>query len=246
MKNVSVLILLLLLVTLAGCAAKPQKYVTDVVDPGLEVDRLLGLYLENMSKGRSCTGDLGNDSFQECDGVLRRLSQIYVAYPDNERVNMAMAIVGYQSGQVEKARFVLDQLLAKGLPRPEAAVLRARIALEEGNVNRARTLLEVQVRQNPMHPELHEMLAATHYANRKFPESMTSLALAERLGAPEWRIAYHRGLIFEARKNQPAACEQYVTSYSRNRDFHAPRGRLMALAGNKVCFELAAFVEGDA
>ena len=113
MKNVSILILLL--VTLAGCAAQPQKYVTDVVDPGLEVDRLLGLYLENMSKGRSCTGDLGNDSFQECDGVLRRLSQIYVAYPDNERVNMAMAIVSYQSGQVEKARFVLDQLLAKGL-----------------------------------------------------------------------------------------------------------------------------------
>jgi Flp pilus assembly protein TadD len=240
-------IVLVLWAALAGCATQQsQQYVTDVVDPGREVDRLLRLYQANTAQGQSCTGDLGNDSFRECDGVLRRLAQLYTAYPDNERVNLAMAIVSYQAGKEEQARFVLDQLLANDSPRPEAAVLRARMALEAGNISRARRLLEVQARQNPMHPELHELLAAAHYADRKFPESLRSLALAERLGTPQWRTAYHRGLIFEARKNADAACEQYVSSFSLNPDFHAPQRRLIALASHPICFDLAGFILGDA
>lgn len=235
-------LMIVILLAMTGCASHAQRYVTDVSDPGEEVDRLMASHLSNTSQGLTCSGAYGNQAYQDCDGLFRRLSQVYTAFPDNERVSMALALVGYQSGRKQQAGFILDQLLASDRPRPEAAVLRARMALETGNVSRARAILETQSQLNPMHPELHEILAATHFVNRRYPDSLSALALAESLGAPSWRVAYHRGLVFEARKNVSAACEQYVESYRLNPGFHGPKGRLMALTADPLCFELARFV----
>lgn len=237
-------ILLISLLVISGCASMKADYVVEVDDPNKEVERLLGRYYQLFESGASCHNDTSGTSFQDCEGMLRRVSQLYTAFPDNERVKMTAALMSYQAGKRGQAAFLLDQLLADERPRPEAAALRARIALEEGNTGRARNLLISQLRQNPMHSTLHEVRAAVYFMDMDYAGAFKSLALSERLGGPPWRIAYHRGLLFEKQGNIAAACEQYADAYRRNPSFAAPEGRLLALADNMVCFDLSRFVRG--
>ncbi|WP_148862805.1 tetratricopeptide repeat protein [Marinobacter fonticola] len=243
--KLSIALLLVLTFTLMGCSSNPSHYTAKVTDPNREVDRILARYEMMRTAGESCHNEASHQSdWADCEGLLRRLSQLYSTFPANERVKFAAALLSYHAGKREQAGFLLDQILVNERPRPEAAILRARIALEEGNSRRARSLLESQIRQNPMHPSLHEIMAATHFADQEPSQAFRALALAERLGAPPWRVAYHRGLMFETAGNAPAACEQYVTAFSLKPEFVAPHGRLIALEHDPVCHDLGLFLEG--
>jgi tetratricopeptide (TPR) repeat protein len=227
---------------LAGCASQ-RPFVQDVSDPEEEVVRLIELELEAVRSGQYCRRD-SQSEFSGCDGVLQRLTQLSAVYPDFERLQMALAIAHHARQRNREAQFYLDQLLATDRPRPEAAILGARLALEEGNHNKARSLLESQIRLNPAHAGLREALAAVFYLEHKPADGFGAIALAERLGAPGWRVAYHRGLLFELTKNEPAACEQYAKSVALKPDFVLPEGRLFGLVHNPVCVELAHFLGG--
>ena len=53
--------------------------------------------------------------------------------------------------------------------------------------------------------------------------------MAQALGAPAWRIAYHLGLIEEAAGNRAEAMREYMEAVSGNPQFQPAAARLKAL-----------------
>lgn len=244
MKRIVQLLGVSAFVFLTGCASLSDSYTLAIEDPNAEAEMILEQYYQHLNAGVECHPDHRAKSFADCDGLLVRASHLYTGFPQNERVRLTLALMLYQSDRKAQASFLLDQLLAGSRPRPEAAILRARMAMEEGNTGLASSLLTQQLRNNPLHSQLHEVMSAVHFLNRNYPGAFQELSLSERLGAPDWRVAYHRGLIFEHQRDIAAACEQYVFAYTRNPEFVAPQSRLLALADQPVCFDLAQFIGG--
>lgn len=234
--------ILLLLVVMTGCASQ-QTFVGKLDDPEQEVKRLVEMELANIQSDQYCRPD-PQSPFNGCDGVLHRLTQLFTTFPNYERLQLALAMSYHARHRNREAQYYLDQLLRDDRPRPEAAILAAKLALGEGNIRRAQTLLEAQKRLNPMHPGLYETLAAVFYLNHQPEAGFSALAAAEQLGAPSWRVAYHRGLLYELSKNEPAACEQYAKSFTQKDAFGLPEARILGLTHNPVCLELAKFLGG--
>ncbi|WP_416397239.1 tetratricopeptide repeat protein [Allohahella sp. A8] len=235
-------LVVLLVLAMTGCASQ-QTFVGEIGDPEQEVTRLIEHELVNIQSGEYCRPD-PQSLFNGCDGALRRLTQLFTKFPDYERLQLALAVAYQARNKNREAQYYLDVLLANNRPRPEAAILAARLAMEEGNTRRAQALLEPQMRLSPMHPGIHETLAAVFYLNHEPQKGFSALAAAEQLGAPEWRIAYHRGLLYELSDNESAACEQYAKSYTHRDSFRLPEGRILGLTHNPVCLELAKFLGG--
>lgn len=233
---------LLLTVVLTGCASQ-QAFISEVEDPEQEVTRLVELELANIQAGEYCHKD-PQSPFNGCDGVLQRLTQLYTSFPEYERLQLALAVSYHARQKNREAQYYLDLLLKQNRPRPEAAILAAQLAMEEGNTRRAQALLESQKRLNPMHPGIHETLAAVFYLNHQVAKGFSALTAAEQLGAPAWRLAYHRGLLYEQSGNESAACEQYSRAYTINSRFGLPEGRILGLTHNPACLELAKFLGG--
>lgn len=233
---------LLLAVAITGCASQ-QKFIAEIEAPEREVTRLVEIELASIQAGEYCRQD-PHSQFKGCDGALQRLTQLFTRFPDYERLQLALAVAYQARNKTREAQYYLDLLLNKDRPRPEAAILAARLAMEEGNTRRALSLLEAQKRLNPVHPGIHEALGAVYYLNHQPQNGFTALASAEQLGAPAWRVAYHRGLLYELTKNESAACEQYAKSYTLKRSFGLPEGRILGLTHNPICLELAKYLGG--
>jgi Flp pilus assembly protein TadD len=112
---------------------------------------------------------------------------------------------------------------------PDAAVLRARIAIEQGNVPFARRLLVQQIRLVPDHSGLHETLGAALYLDGRLPEATLELTTARALGAPNWRVAYHLGLVEEAAGRFDEASRHYGEALEGNPEWAQARSRFNAL-----------------
>lgn len=234
--------LLLIALVMTGCASQ-QKFIGEIEDPEQEVTRLIEHELTNIQSGEYCRPD-PQSPFNGCDGALQRLTQLFTKFPDYERLQLALAVSYQARNKNREAQYYLDLLLKKDRPRPEAAILAAKLAMEEGNTRRAETLLNAQKRLNPMHAGIHETLAAVFYLNHEPEKGFSALAAAEQLGAPAWRVAYHRGLLYELSKNESAACAQYAKSYTEKASFRLPEGRILGLTHNPICLELAKFMGG--
>jgi predicted Zn-dependent protease len=142
---------------------------------------------------------------------------------------MANAVLAYDDQQPAEAQQLLDLILVQQRSHPDAAVLRARIAVEEGNVPFARRLLEQQIKLVPDHSGLHETFAATLYLDGRMDEARGELTMAGALGAPRWRIAYHLGLIEEAEGRTDEASRFYAEAVQGNPGWVPAESRLRAL-----------------
>jgi predicted Zn-dependent protease len=165
----------------------------------------------------------------ECDRYRRELARLAVVCPAHAPILMANAVLAYDEQRAAESQQLLDMILAQPRPSPDAAALRARIAIEEGNVPFARRLLEQQIRLVPDHAGLHETYASALYLDRRLAEAQGELALAGTLGAPRWRIAYHLGLIEEASGRVEAASELYAEALQGNPGWAPAESRLKAL-----------------
>jgi len=166
----------------------------------------------------------------DCEAVSQSISQLAVEFPRDPDVLLAAATVRFESGRKEEALKTLDVLRRLQPIHPEAAVLRGRIAIDEGNLRFARRLLEEQRELSPDHAGLWEMLASVAYLEGDYAEADERLDVAARLGAPGWRVAYHRGLVAEASGRPDRASRAYADCLEANPDFAPARSRLRALA----------------
>jgi len=178
-------------------------------------------------RAKGCDG--GERGGSECERLRRELERLAVICPGHAPTLMANAVLAYDEHQPVKSQQLLDLILAQPRSYPDAAVLRARIAIEEGNLPSARRLLEQQIRLVPDHAGLHETYGAALYLGGLLPEARRELKTAGALGAPRWRIAYHLGLVEEASGRFDDARRYYAEALEANPGWAPAQSRLNAL-----------------
>ena len=185
--------------------------------------------LETLRAG-GCTGINGS----ECARLQREVERLAVICPGHVPTLMANAVLAYDDRRAELSQQYLDQILAQPRNHPDAAALRARIAIEEGNLPFARRLLEQQIKLAPDHSGLRETYAAELYLDGKMPRAVEELTMAAALGAPGWRVAYHRGLIEEASGRLSEAGRYYAEALQGNPGWAPAQSRLKALRARET------------
>jgi len=212
---------------LAGaCASAPPIARQQCYNPDAQLAALLTPLEALQTKG--CDPGVGARE-SECERLRREIARLAVICPGHAPTLMANAVIAYDDKRPVDAQQYLDRILAQPRGYPDAAVLRGEIAIEEGNVPFALRLLEDQLRLAPDHAGLHETHAAALYVNGKLPDARNELTLAEALGAPRWRIAYHLGLIEEASGRRDEAVRYYTEAVAGNPGFQPAEARLRAL-----------------
>ncbi len=149
------------------------------------------------------------DGIYTCEEQRREVERVAYVCPTYVPGLMASAILAYDERQYGRAQQYLDALFGLQKVHAPAAVLRGRIALEEGNVPFALRFLGERVNLSPDDPELREVYAGALYLGGKLADARRQLDIAARLGAPAWRVAYHRGLFEEAAGNLHEALHYY-------------------------------------
>lgn len=238
---------------LVACSSPGMGYRSDEMDPDV---RLIGLLGKQRGEDitQTCPNGCAEEAQPDCDRCRELMDQrgrivmdhdrtrnaierLAVEFPNHAPTLFAAASLSYESGEKERAASYLDELLARHPIYPEAAVLRSRIAIEEGNLPGARRTLEEQVQYTPDNASLREALSATHFLDGKLSASLLQLEIAERLGAPAWRVAFNRGLIAEAAGNPRAAIEQYEISLAERPGYRfavSRRNGLLATVGEEA------------
>jgi tetratricopeptide (TPR) repeat protein len=149
--------------------------------------------------------------------------------PNDEQTLLSSAMLSYDAKQFVQAQMALDRLFALHVADPEAAVLRARIALDQGNLPFAVRFLSEQIQASPDHAGLREVYASALYLSRRNVEALENLTIAERLGAPNWRIAYHRGVIAETQGNPAEAAKYYEAALQLRPGWRTAEARLQGI-----------------
>ena len=224
----------LLAIVLALCAGCEATGFTERPQPS-NPDEVLARCLDQLGRTRAGDGeDVQGDVRSGLDahyfvGEVRRLA---LEFPNHVPTLFANALLSREAGEREDAQRYLDRVLALDPTHVEALVLRSHIALQEGDVMSARELLTHGLLLAPDQAELHEALAAVQYVAGEFDQARASLVRAEKLGAPNWRTAYDRGLVEEAVGEPAHALEQYEITLRARPDFEPARARSRALHAN--------------
>ena len=211
----------------SACATTSPLVRQECYNPDAQLAGLLQPLEALRAKGCVAGDAAGGGS--ECVRLAREIERLAVVCPQHVPTLMATAVIAYDEQRPADAQQILDQILAQPRSYPDAAVLRAQIAIEEGNVPFALRLLEERIRLAPDHPGLRETHAAALYLDGKLAEARGELALAGALGAPRWRIAYHLGLVEEAAGRRDEASRYYAEALEGNPGWAPAESRLKAL-----------------
>ncbi len=225
--------------TLSACVSM-DAHREATPDPNARLDKMLALYEQERESGSACA-ELWKaySATTDCERILNEVERLSVEFPRNARILLASAVMQYEAGRGENAQLILDNLLTMPGSHPEAALLRSKIAMQEGSTTRARAVLEAQILLAPDYAELREALAATYYLEGKYGQAQRALSIAGRLGAPGWRLSYHQGLIREAKEDWAAACGLYAMALEQRPDFREAAARLVGLSHYEDCRRLA-------
>jgi len=210
-----------------ACATSPVLR-QQCYSPDAQLARLLKPYEELRAKDCTVDGSVerGGAECERLEGEIVRLGVVCSAHAPTL---MANAVIAYDENRPAESQQMLDVILAQPRGYPDAAVLRARIAIEEGNVPFAQRLLAQQIKLVPDHSGMHETYAGALYLDGKMAEARGELTMAGLLGAPRWRIAYHLGLIEEALGLGAEAGKLYAEALQGNPGWAPADSRLKAL-----------------
>jgi tetratricopeptide (TPR) repeat protein len=219
-------------VTLATAACTPHPPVNKqhCYDPQQQLDEARQALEAARAAGCREQGVPGGVS---CSAAMRDIERLATICPGHGPTLMANAVLAYDDGYPAKAQQFLDQLLERPGGQPDAAVLRARIAIEEGNVPFARKFVEQQILLSPDHAGLREVQGAALYLSGRVEEARQVLSIAQQLGAPAWRIAYHLGLIEESQGHFDEAAAKYTLALQGNPQWPAAQARLNAIRARR-------------
>lgn len=216
----------MLVAGLGACASTEWR--TD--DPDARLDAVMADWQRAVSSGGCRQQQAASPGVVDCDGIAIELRRLAAAFPNRPRVLYANGLVAWEEGYPSRAIAWLDALLARDPAHVEGVVLRARLALDEGNLPFARRLLEDAIALVPDSALLHETLASVAYLERDEDAAARELRLALALGAPPWRINYHFGLLAEARGDLNDASGFYARALDENGAFGPARTRRAAIA----------------
>jgi tetratricopeptide (TPR) repeat protein len=222
MKCIQSLILCLALLGASSCA----NYSFGHRDANCDPDTRLGELLAAWEEGQR---DIGWRLSYDCDRLRYEVERLSLEFPAHVPTHMACAVLAYESAEPEKAQNYLDRIFRDQPAHPEAGILRSRIAIDDGNLELAQRVLRTQIQYTPDHPGLREALSGCLYMDGDLAGAAQALSAAERLGAPPWRVAYHRGLIAEAQGDTEEAARQYQAALDAKPDHRPSRSRLSGM-----------------
>lgn len=214
------------LLVIGACASAPPVARQQCYNPDAQLAAVLQPFETARAKG--CDAGVGGAE-SECERLRREIARLAVVCPAHAPTLMANALIAYDDKRPADAQQLLDVILAQPRSYPGAAVLRGQIAIEEGNIPYALRMLEQQLRLAPDSAGLHETHAAALYLDGRLAPARDELTLAQALGAPRWRIAYHLGLIEEANGRRDEAARLYGEAVAGNPGFQPAESRLRAL-----------------
>lgn len=220
--------LLVALVFLAACQSTPKP---NPVSARVRLEPLIEAWDEAQREGGGCEERSATETpHVDCQRVSIAIARLAIEFPRDPDVLLAHAVVEFGHGRTRVALHTLDVLRSIEPIHPEAAVLRARIAIDEGNLRFADRLLAEQLELTPDHAGLYEVLAAVQYLKGEFVEAERSLGIAGRLGAPNWRVDYHLGLVAEAQSDAEGAARAYARCLDAAPEYAPAKSRLRALS----------------
>lgn len=202
-------------------------------DPNTNPDELLAGVMKKYEESKSghTEGLKSGHVLIDAHRAQNDLERLLLDYPRHVPTLMANAVVAYDTKQTAKAEGFLNRILGLEAACPDAAILECRISIEAGNLPTARRVLEDQVHLTPDHAGLRETYSSVLFLVGDLPGASRELDIAERLGAPPWRLAFNRGLIAEKRGDGARAQKEYETALAGNPDF---KPALSRLAGKKA------------
>jgi tetratricopeptide (TPR) repeat protein len=210
-----------------GCNSNSFGYRNQSCDPEQRLAELLAART-CAEHGGECSPNDGH-IVVDCERIDNELERLALEFPRNVPVLYANAQVAYEKRERVKALRYLNALFAVEPVNPEAAVLRSRVSIDEGNVPAAVRWLEAQVRSTPDNAELREAHAAALYMKGDWAGARQALDVAALLGAPAWRIDFHRGLVAEAVGDARSAERHYQDALRADPELDAATMRLRGL-----------------
>lgn len=220
---------------ITGCA-NMDTYRKAYPDPNERLGHLLALYRINLKEGDGCH-EIRRPPHEtlDCTRLIAELDRLVMEFPNHKDLLMANAVLSYKTQRKEVAQLMLDRLLAQPGAHPEAAILRARIALEQGNVIGAVQLLERQAMLAPSNLDLRSALASAYYTQGDYERARNLLMTPGMANHDPPAHSYHLGLIAEAQEDWRAACDHYRRAVGFAPEFAPARARIIGLARYIPC-----------
>jgi len=222
------LFLLLWACSLPSCATyrrRPMSLATSCASSGPRLRQAWQALNEAIQTPGGCQVDNG----QHCEVLRSEIERLSIDCPNNPEVLMANALLAFDLRNFARTQQLLDELFSLPGTYPEAAALRARLSLEQGNIPFALRFLNEQINQSGDHAGLRETYASALYLAGRFDDAMAQIAIAQRLGTPAWRVAYCQGLIEEAAGKFEAAKVRYQEALQARPGWQPAGSRLNAL-----------------
>lgn len=209
----------------SGCASSSFGHRDENCSPDQRLDGLLQAYEEGRNDGINSSGNL----LVDCERARNAIERLALEFPGHARTLMAAGALAYEAGEPEKAQNYLDAVFKLQPAHPEAGVLRSRIAMDDGNNQLAARVLATQIQYTPDNAALREAQSFVLSMTGDYDGARAALDAAESLGAPAWRVAYHRGVVAELAGQAGEARTQYQACIDANPSFVAAKSRLSGM-----------------
>jgi tetratricopeptide (TPR) repeat protein len=214
-----------------GCRMAPTER-NQEGDPDARLASALSELDKARSSGRNNNTVASDESvIMDPESARLRFDNLAVEYPAHVPTLTMCALLSFEAGEFEKSAAYADRALALQPEHNFAAILRARVALQEGNLPRARDVLSRQIAMTPESPYLHEMLASVHYFSGELAAAEQELRLAEHHGSEPARLAYLNGLLAEKRGNPDDAKKLFAKAVELDPGFEEAQSQLLGLSG---------------
>ncbi|MFP3362466.1 hypothetical protein R0J93_02200 [Pseudoalteromonas sp. SIMBA_148] len=215
---------IILLLTLSGCAHIDYK---PTVNPYNALGDIVKKYQLN-ALPLICEGINASD----CLNLVHEVNQLMLEHPDNTAILSISAYVLYKSGRANQSQQVINTLLNKANPPLNAITLGVTLAIEQGNLAKAKSIAQYGVDVFGTHASPYLQMASIHYAQGSYVIASNYLELSVKFGLNSTAYFYHKGLIEEANANNLLACgyyEQVLRAEPTHQKALARRGKLSVL-----------------
>ena len=221
-----------------SCISNKVGFREQCCDPEIRLERLLDVYEHSKEPGGpwcACYTDLedldwigegwdcGDDAhvIVDCHRVQNEIERLSFEFPEYIPALLANAMIAYEMRDRVKAGRFLDQVFQREPAHPEAALMKSRLMLDDGNLPTAKRLLAEQMQLSPAHAGLREANANILFLEGRYEMARAEMRIAEDLGASPARMAFNLGLIAETQGDLDGAADMY----SRALEFNSEMGR---------------------
>lgn len=169
----------------------------------------------------------------EAERLQFAVERLATRHPSHTPSQVAAAALALDRGQPQRAQAYVDRALKLDPGNVEARCLRVRVAVADGSLNLARKLVDDGLRMRPDAAALYESSAWLNQLDGRHDDALRALDAASALGAPAWRVAYHRGLVRELRGELDAAAACYRDALAQKSDCARAQRRLAGLEARR-------------